>query len=562
MGVKHAVDMAFEHVRKARGPVYTFGPLIHNPQVLELLKARGVNLLETVPEKGQGSVIIRAHGISPQHALALQRAGFEIIDATCPKVIKVQKIIEKYHQAGYDVILLGEKEHPEIIGLNGYADNKAHIVLNLNELKALPTFAQAVVVAQTTLNFNLFEAAHQWLKTAHPHYKTINTICNSTEKRQKELRALAGNVDGFIIVGGLASGNTRRLKEVAQETGRPALHIESAKDLTPQNLKPFAKANRIALTAGASTPNWTIQAVNHTLQNTGLKRGSLAYFTAKLLPLANLIHAPLALTALMFICQHFYAYSPNMPLPLLAFFYGWSMHATSKISGTKAAGFHAPLLAGFYDRCKTLIAASCLVAGAIAILIGFYISVATGIIIAAACVMRFVYDVLPLARKVSGSYNYFIDMPYSKACCLALAWGVVAGVLPGLGHAGVLLMGLMFVWAAGLAFARVMCQDMFAMQTDRICGQTTLILLLGYQKGVRFLCLLLFVLAVYPAPLYYLGFTGPLTLAAMLCPALMLTVVTLYIINRHKIVLPFKLEILVSLSFIITGLVMLMARLF
>ena len=557
MGVKRAVDMAFEHVRKARGPVYTFGPLIHNPQVLELLKARGVDMLAEIPAKGAGSVIIRAHGIPPQQREALLNAGFDIIDATCPKVVKVQKIIEKHYKEGYAVVILGEKDHAEIVGLNGFAANQAYIVPNLDALKALPVFDKAVIVAQTTLNMNLFAKAQAWVKDEHPHYKIINTICNSTERRQEELRGLRDNVDGFVIVGGFDSGNTRRLAEIAGETGLPTLHVENARELNLTTCAPFAKAERVVLSAGASTPNWTIQTVNHTLQVMGLKRFSWRWFLAQLAPMHYLSHTPLALACLTYICQHFYGMGFNLLLPFTAFCYGWSMHVTGMISGTKAAGFHAPLLASVYASYKLPLTISCVIAGILALILGFYASLPAGIVIAVLFALRFLYDFWPLARRFPGQYNYFIDMPYTKALVVAVAWGEIAGALPGWGLPWTLVLSIS-LWAALLAFARVMCQDLFAMQTDRICGQTTFVLLLGVRAGLMFTGVLLLALTLFPPTLYYTGIIRAAALPAMLCPALMLVIITFYACNRHKVTMPFRMEMLVSLSFIIPGLILLL----
>lgn len=560
MGVKRAVDMAFEHVRKAKGPVYTFGPLIHNPQVLDLLKARGVGMLEDIPARGSGTVIIRAHGIPPQQRKALIDAGFDLIDATCPKVTKVQKIIEKHYKDGDAVIILGEKDHPEITGLNGFADNRAYIAADMEELKALPVFDKAVIVAQTTLNQELLETARAWVTSAHPHYKIINTICNSTERRQKELRDLRENVDGFVIVGGRDSGNTRRLAEIARETGCPTLHVESAEELTPASCAAFANADRVVLSAGASSPNWTIQAVNHTLQVMSLKRLSWRWLLARLTPLLYLAHTPLALAALTYICQHFYGAGFNLLLPVTAFCFGWSMHITSKISGTKAAGFHAPLLSSVYARHKRVLTVSGVIAAILTLALGFYISLPAGIFIAILFALRFLYDFWPLARRFPGQYNYFIDMPYTKALVVFFSWGAIAGALPGRGLP-VAVVFAVSVWAGLLAFARVMCQDLFAMQTDRICGQTTFVLLLGVKTGLLFTGILLVALAFFPLVLYYAGIIRAQALPAMLGPALMLVIAAFYACNRHKVIMPFKMEMLVSLCFILPGLILLLGDL-
>ena len=255
MGVRRAVDMVLDASNKAKEPIFTYGPLIHNPQVLEMLESKQIFRMDSIPESGSGIVLIRAHGVPPEDEKALSDAGFTVVNATCPRVVRVQVIINKYSKKGFNTIILGEENHPEVIGLLGYAKGHGHTIACLSELEALPRFDKAVVVAQTTQNTKLFEQIKIWCRTHVPHYEIFDTICDSTEKRQNEVRDLAKNHDAVIVVGGKFSGNTKRLAQVAAETGTASMHIEEASEIDYSSL---SHAQGIAITAGASTPNWII----------------------------------------------------------------------------------------------------------------------------------------------------------------------------------------------------------------------------------------------------------------------------------------------------------------
>ena len=236
MGVRRAVEMVLDAPDQNTNPIFTFGPLIHNPQVLSLLKSKDINVLDEIPSRGSGTVLIRAHGVPPTTKENLKQANFNVIDATCPRVIKVQTIIRKHAKKGFAAIIIGDKDHPEVIGLLGYAREKGFVVGSMSELEALPDFENAIVVAQTTQNTEFFDSVKTWVATRHPHYKVFNTICDSTTRRQAEVKRLAESVDAVIVVGGRNSGNTRRLAEIARETGKPAYHIETEEDLDQADL--------------------------------------------------------------------------------------------------------------------------------------------------------------------------------------------------------------------------------------------------------------------------------------------------------------------------------------
>jgi 4-hydroxy-3-methylbut-2-enyl diphosphate reductase len=272
MGVRRAVEMVLDSPEERPNPISTYGSLIHNPQVIEILEEKGISAFTEIPQQGSGTVLIRAHGVPPQTRDQLEEVGFNVIDATCPRVIRVQTIIKKHFQKGYATIIVGDKNHPEVVGLRGYGGDKGYVVKNVDELQALPAFKNAIVVAQTTLNTNLWQSIKKWTAANHPHYKIFETICDSTEGRQAEVQRLTQSVDAVIVVGGRNSGNTKRLVEIARQSGKPAFHIESETDLTAIDLEALSSARQIGITAGASTPNWVIKKVYRALEAVLFKR--------------------------------------------------------------------------------------------------------------------------------------------------------------------------------------------------------------------------------------------------------------------------------------------------
>jgi len=216
MGVRRAVEMALDAPGKQQEPIHTYGPLIHNPQVLKLMEEKGISVLDRIPDQGTGTVIIRAHGIPGDARERLADAGFRVIDATCPRVIKVQTIIDRHAGQGYAAIIVGDKDHPEVAGLLGYARGHGIVVDRLEELAALPRFDKAIIVAQTTQNTRFFESVRNWAEAHAPHYKVFNTICDSTERRQKEVQQMAGSVDALVVVG---DGSSERMMELFGSEG-------------------------------------------------------------------------------------------------------------------------------------------------------------------------------------------------------------------------------------------------------------------------------------------------------------------------------------------------------
>ncbi len=270
MGVALALqklDAALEKYLPQGKRICTFGPIIHNPQVLNDYAALGVHCLTSAHDaKGNDCVIIRAHGIPKQDELTLKNCGAKLIDATCPKVKKAQLAIEKSTQDRATLLLFGEVDHPEVRGLVSYACAKAFVFDSLQELQALGLLPQGnyVLASQTTQDQQLFAQIEQYLNGYLDSLPVLATICHATSQRQEEIMQISSEVDAVIVVGGKESGNTRRLADVATSQGVVTWHIETVDELKNEK---FAGMYTLGLTAGASTPKSLIDAVHVFLEN-------------------------------------------------------------------------------------------------------------------------------------------------------------------------------------------------------------------------------------------------------------------------------------------------------
>lgn len=265
-GVKRAVDMAFDAAHKNGGGVYTLGPIIHNPQVIEKLTSEGVMPTENIDSDKIKTIIIRTHGVPKDMSGKLADKGYRIIDATCPFVKKAQQYAKLLRNDGYQVVIIGDKEHPEVKGLMSYAGEDVVVV---NKDDVLPQLKSKVgFVVQTTQPIGVLKRFISDAVDQVKEMKVFNTICNSTALRLKETKEMAKKADVMIVVGGRNSANTTQLAQLCALMDIPAYHIETASEIKGEW---FSNAAKVGITAGASTPDWIIQEVEKRIRDIGGK---------------------------------------------------------------------------------------------------------------------------------------------------------------------------------------------------------------------------------------------------------------------------------------------------
>jgi (E)-4-hydroxy-3-methyl-but-2-enyl pyrophosphate reductase len=258
-GVKRAVDEAIKVKKDFNKRIYTLGPLIHNKDVVEYLKENDIFPIELEDTKAltdRDVVIIRSHGVTPEVFTQLSTKGIKVIDTTCPYVSNIQKKVKEYYESGYSIIIVGDKDHPEVIGINGWCENKAVIAKNGEELTTLPR--KVCVVSQTTEKQQNWESVLNYIVKNCKEIIAFNTICNATEVRQKTAEELSKNVDAMVVLGGYNSSNTTKLYEICKNNCSETIHVENWAQI-PENFLSGKNINKIGFTAGASTPDWIIE---------------------------------------------------------------------------------------------------------------------------------------------------------------------------------------------------------------------------------------------------------------------------------------------------------------
>jgi 4-hydroxy-3-methylbut-2-enyl diphosphate reductase len=519
---------------------------------LEILKEKGVSIVEDPSVSGPGCVVIRAHGVPPQTKRTLADGGLTVIDATCPRVVKVQTIIAKYARQGYGVIIVGDRDHPEVSGLLGYAKGQGHVISNPQDLDKLPPLERAIVVAQTTQDGRLFDTVARAIKERFPQFKLFDTICDSTHKRQAEVRNMAKSVDAVVVVGGLNSGNTQRLAQVVEQEGIPVFHVEREEELDCASIE---RLQSVGITAGASTPNWVIRKVCRTLEDLPKRRGRKVVFRIRRWLLLSNLYLALGAGCLGYACALLSGIRPGLPPALMAACYVLSMHILNNFIGEEAVRYNDPDRAHFYEDNRGVLLTLAAVSGAMGLLTAFALGLVPFLVLLVISILGLLYKVklFPRPVKIGRKIEGISDIPGSKTVLIAMAWGVVTGVLPHLSISLRITPAMAFVslWASLVAFVRTAFFDILDMQGDRIVGQESLPIVLGDKKTLRLLKQLL-------ALSFAILVLGPLVhIATSLAYGLTLSVFymagVILAFERNWIVPGFRFEFLVETIFVFTA---------
>jgi 4-hydroxy-3-methylbut-2-enyl diphosphate reductase len=262
-GVRRAVESVVRCLEED-SRVYTLGPIIHNPQVVAMLEGRGVRMANSVAEVDGGTVVIRSHGAPPGVYEECRLRGIRLVDATCPRVKRIQEKVYSCRQKGQPVILIGERDHPEVLGVNGWCGGEAFVVNSLEDVRALPPMDSACVAAQTTLPQARWDELMPAIREVVPNCEEFPSICQATRERQRDAAELARRSDCMIVIGGKNSTNTRRLYELCRRYCPATWQIETAEQL---NWDRICRYERIGIASGASTPDWIIKEVYRTMSD-------------------------------------------------------------------------------------------------------------------------------------------------------------------------------------------------------------------------------------------------------------------------------------------------------
>lgn len=265
-GVTKAINTAFDEINRNRNKAnYSLGPLIHNPQVVKSLEDEGVRIIEDLNDIKEGNVIIRSHGVPEEIYRIAEEKQLNVIDTTCPFVRRIQKIVKEYCDKDFQIAIIGNPHHPEVIGINGWCYNRAVIIQEPGDIERINKDQKLCVVVQTTMSLTKYRELIELLKDKVKEIEIFDTICHATKQRQDAAKKLAGEVDAMIVIGGSNSSNTQKLVAICKEVKpESTFHVEGVEELDIEALRSY---ERVGVTAGASTPIWVINEIIEALKN-------------------------------------------------------------------------------------------------------------------------------------------------------------------------------------------------------------------------------------------------------------------------------------------------------
>ncbi len=555
MGVKRAVDMVLDIAqRKGKENIYTYGPLIHNPQTVEILTKRGIIPIQNIDEinatKTEATIIIRAHGISPQERKKIKERGIRIIDATCPKVAHVQAIIRKHASRDYAIIIVGDGDHPEVNGLLGYAHDRGIVIDSINDVDRLPSLEKVCVVAQTTQNIDEFNEIVSRIRERFPDTVVFDTICDSTEKRQAEVKRLAADMDAMIIIGGRNSANTRRLARISELQGKPTFHVETAEELNQISLNGH---ERIGVSAGASTPNWIIDRVVDGI--TGAQSGNTekvkGLFKLWVFMVKTDIYSSVGAGCLSLAGTLLQGLPVNFLNILITSFYVYAMHTLNRLINRKSSTIIGSFREESYRRHENVYISMAILSMLAALACSFLVGMRVFILLLLVSVFGVLYNLRILPRTFR--FSSLKDLPGSKNISMALAWAVVASVLPAIEDSLSITPGMIvaFLFTFGVVFVRSAMSDVLDIQSDRLLGRETIPVLIGKRITQTLLMGILVLLGILLVVAHPFGWTSSLSYALLISVFFIWIYFKLY--DRRAAFSGVVLEGILETNYILTG---------
>ncbi len=556
MGVRRAMNIVLDAANKQTGKIYTFGPLVHNPQAVEMLKQKGVDILgkEAV---SNATVILRAHGVAPAEKAEIKKAGNLVCDATCPHVARAQAIVKKAVSEGYQTIIVGDRGHAEVNGLLGYSDGSGIVVQSAAEVDRLPQMERACIISQTTQDRKTFLEIVEKLKGSIPDIKVCDTICDSTNMRQKEVLALAKDVDAMVIVGGRNSANTRRLYEISLSTGTPSFHIEEEDELNRLGLEQY---ENIGVMAGASTPNWVInKVIDRTRYLQKKSKGSLYRFLENIgeFIAESTLFLSLGAVSMCYTSLVFQGVTPSATMLAIAFLYVFAVHVFNRYNERMKDEFSDPARTRFFrDYGRALI-----ISGTVASFAALSLSYVLGAIDFILLLFSYLMGIIYTIRIVPDRFQSFIkykrlkDFPGSKDFLVSFAWAWVIVLIPMLNQESYFSYGsiTMLLFVVVTVFIRSVVFDIISIEGDRIIGRETIPILIGPQKTALMLLVLTVIVGAFMFSSALFGLVPSLGYYLVLPPAYV--VLCFYIFQKRRVQVSTLFEVVIDTNFILIGII-------
>ena len=556
MGVKRAMDIVLDTANKAskEEPVYTDGPLIHNPQVLEFLEQKGISVLKEDTNPDGINVVIRAHGIKPDRKEKIENSGAKVCDATCPNVKSVQVIIKRYTDQGYATVIVGDKGHAEVDGLLGYAGDSGYVVENVEDISKLPEMGKVCVVSQTTQCKDLFNQVAKILKEQHKECKVFATICSSTSKRQKAIADLSKEVDAMVVVGGRNSANTKRLAEIA-ETYLPTFLIESEDELDMDKLREYGL---IGVTAGASTPNWMINRVVSKIEAYNQNSRSIVLKTINnfgRFMIGSSFYLGIGAGLMSYANAILLNIKPQLFFCVIAFLFVFSLYLLNNMVNKESIEFNEPQKAKYYDKHHRLFLGLGIGGTVLSIILAFFVNIPVFLCLLISTILGIFYslNVDPKKGPTFMRYNRLAQIPGSKEIFSSIAWAVCTSLILFFGNIteSISEVVVAFAFTFSISFIRGVFLGIKDIQGDKLVGKETIPVAIGKEKAKQLLSIVSFFTALLLVISPIAGWTSNFSL--FLLPCIGYACSYLYLFHKRIVKNGMLCEALADLNFLLAG---------
>jgi len=492
MGVRDALLRIVNEINTTDESIYVYGPLIHNPQTVEVLHKRGLQTINTLESIDDKIIAIRTHGIPFEKLRDIKKRAKRYINLTCSRVARVQGLIRKYSRNGYFTIIIGDKNHAEVIGLQSYASSGVIVVSQIDDVPHIPPADNYLVVSQTTFDTELFEALIGAIGERFSNVIVVNTICHSTHNRQDDVKqGIERGIDALVVVGGKNSANTKRLASIGDENNIVTYHVETESELKSRQ---FDNVQHVLVTAGASTPGWIINRVLERLYDIKYANSNflinLLKKTAEFIVRTNLFSAITASFITLF-AQRFLDRKPDFVLAFISFIYIFSMYTINNLFELDFLKVSNPYKFVLYRKYKNLL----LPVSIISLLISSFIIRRYGTEATLIFLSSSLFGILYSAPWIRGIFytmksNLIKKLYFSKSIVVAGGWVIITTVIPLISdgdaiHEIVFLSFFIYTFI----FLRSVLLDCIAFQGDLILGRETLPILLGVTCAKNLLLL-------------------------------------------------------------------------
>jgi len=550
MGVRNAVLRIISEINSTDENLYVYGPLIHNPQTVDVLHGRGLSTINSLDAIANRRIAIRTHGIPVDELRMVKQCASRVINLTCPRVARVQSIIKKHSAGGSHTIITGDRDHAEVIGLMSYAAHGVSVISDLPETDSIPPADSYILVSQTTFDRELYKRIVSRVQSTLKNVTVFDTICDSTRLRQEDVVVgITAGTDTLVVVGGKNSANTRRLAQIGRDSGIATFHIETEDELQE---KDFSGSRNVLVTAGTSTPGWIINNILEKIYTIKYMRSNIfvraALFMLEFIVRTNILSAIAAYFITLF-TMLYTGLPDDHALAAVSLLYIFSIYSTNNYFEKKFLKLSNPYKYRIYRRFGLPLLIASIISMAVSIIISLRYGTVPTMVITGSYLMGFIYSTAPVKLMVKKMKAGIIRRLYNSKLVTCFGWIIVTVLLPQIAlETGSAAPAALSFLVFGLIFLRTAIIDLIAYQGDLILGRETLPIWIG-TANTRTVSTTAGALGVLVFSVITVLTASPLYLLPVLNIVYFLLLMS--VINRLNYLIALKYELLVDVNFIL-----------